>query len=343
MQDTMRQDGTSLRAVALGVVRRLMPTSKPSARAVDLSHSMSSTSGSVHTQTTEIMSRLKRARIELESSASAAMTLSPAIRALKRTELRLERPLRIAIVGEFNSGKSSLANLLARIESLPTAIVSSTRIPTLLYHAPQPQIWAVHIDGRRKRLRANRGALDQSIFRLEVGLPSPRLRAMQILDLPGLADPRFDASLADLVVHNVDAVLWCTVSTQAWKESERAVWEQISPRLQNRGLLVTTHCDHLRAMADKEKLLARLCDEAGPSFNAIVLLSTTEALAVMQRERDGPAKIAWEASGADALDAALDSLLQGVRQHRNETALEMVGRIAYQTLARLERSDAPAA
>jgi GTPase Era involved in 16S rRNA processing len=124
----------------------------------------------------------------------------------------------------------------------------------------------VHIDGRRKRLRANRGALDQSIFRLEVGLPSPRLRAMQILDLPGLADPRFDASLADLVLHNVDAVLWCTVSTQAWKESERAVWEQISPRLQNRGLLVTTHCDHLRAMADKEKLLSRLCDEAGPSF-----------------------------------------------------------------------------
>ena len=343
MQATVRQDGTSLKATALAIVRRLMPTSKPGARAGDRSHATSRRSASAHAQTGEILSRLKRARLELETSASAAMTLSPAIRALKRTELRLERPLRIAIAGEFNSGKYSLANLLARIESLPTAIVSSTRIPTLLYHAPQPQIWAVHLDGRRQRLRANRSVPERSIFRLEVGLPSPRLRAMQIVDLPGLADPGFDASLGDLVLHNVDAVLWCTVSTQAWKESERAAWQQISPRLQSRGLLVTTHCDLLRESTDKEKLLGRLGDEARPSFNAIVLLSTNEALAVMRQERDGPAKVAWEASGADALDTAVDSLLQGVRQHRNQTALQMVGRIASRALARLERSIAPGA
>jgi ABC-type dipeptide/oligopeptide/nickel transport system ATPase component len=290
-------------------------------------------------ETTEILGRLKHARVELERSASAAISLSPAIRALKRTELRLERPLRLGIVGEFNSGKSSLANLLAGIESLPTAILSSTRIPTLLYHTRRPQIWALHRDGRRVQLRANRTIQEQSIVRLEVGLPSPRLRAMQILDLPGLSDPRFDAPLTDPGLHNVDGVLWCTVSTQAWKESERAAWRRISPRLQSRGLLVTTHSDLLREISDKEKLLRRLHEEAAPLFDGIILLSTTDALAVMQK-RGSSAKIAWEASGADALDAAVGSLLQGVRQHRNEIALEVVARIAQQALARLERTEA---
>src|SRR6266571_623851 len=111
-----------LRASALAVVHKGAPVGGPSG-------SMSGMSGPVHAQTAEILAQLKQARMDLEVAASAAMTLSPAIRAIKRTELRLERPLRVAIVGEFNSGKSSLANLLARIESLPTAVISSTCIP----------------------------------------------------------------------------------------------------------------------------------------------------------------------------------------------------------------------
>ena len=265
------------------------------------------------------------------------MTLAPAIRAIRRTELRLERPLRIAIVGEFNSGKSSLTNLLARIESLPMAVISSTRFPTLLYQARKPEVWAVHLDGRRQSLRADRPLSGQSIFRLEVGLPSPRLRALQILDLPGLADPRFDASLADLTAHNVDAAIWCTVSTQAWKESEREAWEQLPMRLRNRGLLVTTHCDLLRSTIDREKLSSRLLFEAGPLFTGIVLMSTTQALATMGGEHAGSAAGIWEASGADALDMALEELLQGVRKQRNAAALEVTARIARHTLARLEK------
>jgi hypothetical protein len=303
---------------------------------------MSHLSGPAHAQTAEILAQLKRARIDLEGAASAGMTLAPAIRAIRRTELRLERPLRIAIVGEFNSGKSSLANLLARIESLPTAVVSSTCIPTLLYHARRPEIWAVHLDGRRESLHPGRAAPMQSIFRLEVGLPSPRLRAVQILDLPGLADPRFDASLADLARHNVDAVVWCTVSTQAWKESEREAWEQLPARLRGRGLLVATHCDLLRSVIDREKLLSRLRSEAGPSFTGIVLLSTAEALATLREEHEGSTAGIWEASGTEALDMLLDELLQSVRKQRNEAALEVTARIADHTLARLEKQAAPA-
>ena len=170
----------------------------------------------LHEATAKVVDRLKQARLRLERASSPELRLHPAIRALERTELRLERPLRIAMLGEINSGKSSLANLLAGIESLPTAVVSNTRIPTLLCYAREPEIWIAHWNGSRERLGGGDGLPRQSIFRIEVGLPSARLRAMQILDLPGISGLRSGGSDVDLSLHQIDAALWCTMSTQAW-------------------------------------------------------------------------------------------------------------------------------
>jgi len=241
------------------------------------------------------------------------------------------------MIGEFNSGKSSLANLLARIESLPTAVISNTRIPTLLYHAREAEIWVVHENGKRERLRTDRGTLPRSVLRLEVGLPSRRLRTMQILDLPGLADPRFHAPVVDIAVHDVHAVLWCTTSTQAWKESERIAWGQLPARLQARALLVSTHADLLHDARDADKLLRRLCSEGGTVFQDIILVSTLDALALVREQREGWAGDPWKATGADALEAALRKLLFNVREQRAQAALRMTSRIADRALSRLEK------
>jgi hypothetical protein len=289
----------------------------------------------VHEPTMTALHEMKRARDELERAGSAG-TLAPAIRALRRIELRLQRPLRIAVIGEFNSGKSTLTNLLVRIESLPTAVISNTCIPTLIYHAPTPEVFAVYHDRRRQRLRAaSRVTRPQDLFRLEVGLPAARLRAVEILDLPGLADARFDGSIADLASHAVDVALWCTLSTQAWKESERSTWEEIPTRLRSRGLLVATHRDLLHDAADVEKLLDRLRDEAGPWFRNVLPMSTVEALTVARDDHAGQASSVWETSGADAFETALDELLQSVRMQRLHAALEVTGRIAGRTLSRI--------
>jgi GTPase SAR1 family protein len=289
-----------------------------------------------HEPTIKALAEMRQARCELERAGSTGSVLAPAIRALRRIERRLERPLRIAVVGEFNSGKSTLTNLLVRIESLPTAIISNTCIPTLLYHAPEPEIFAIYDDRRRERLRASSRAQIKDIFRLEVGLPSKRLRAVQILDLPGLADARFDGSIADLVSHAVDIALWCTLCTQAWKESERAAWEEIPKRLRSRGLLVATHRDLLQGSSDVEKVLDRLRDEAGISFRDILPMSTVEALAVARQDHvEEAADEVWRASGADAFETALDELVGSVRMQRLNAALEVTARIAEHALSRI--------
>jgi hypothetical protein len=291
-----------------------------------------------HPLTGRIVAELKQARGRLERAVPSGSKLFPAIRALRRMERRLDRPLRLAICGEVNAGKSSLANLLGRIESLPTAAISNTRIPTLLYYADEPEIWAVpDASGRRVRLRADRKTLPQSVFRLDVGLPSPGLRAAQILDLPSLAGPRADPSQVDLAVHAVDAVLWCTVSTQAWKESERVAWSEMPARLRACGLLVATHADLLANARDCEKLLTRLRSECGSMFRDIIMVSTVNALALVRNDELVPPAAAWQASGAHALDAALSALLLSVRDRRAQAALGVTGRIAHRALSYIEK------
>ncbi len=286
-----------------------------------------------HPLTGRIVAELRQARGGLERAASRGSKLFPAIRALRRMEQRLDRPLRLAICGEVNSGKSSLANLLGRIESLPTAAISNTRFPTLLYYADEPEIWAVSHPGRRVQLRADRKTLPQSVFRLEVGLPSPGLRAAQVLDLPGLAGP----GDVDLAAHAVDAVLWCTVCTQAWKESERVAWGEMPARLRSRGLLVATHADLVANARDSEKLSTRLRGECGALFRDIVMVSTVNALALLRENERAPAEAEWQASGADALDAALSALLLSVRDRRAQSALGVTGRIAHRALSYIEK------
>ncbi len=292
----------------------------------------------LHEPTSRVVQHLRQARVRLERAASPELRLDPAIRALWRTELRLDRPLRLAVMGEINAGKSSLANLLAGIESLPTAVVSNTRIPTLLYYAREPEIWIVHHGGRRERLRSDRGLPQQSIFRIDVGLPSVRLRALQILDLPPLSDVRSGGPDVDLALHCVDAAIWCTMSTQAWKESERVAWSMLPPRLHRRGILVSTHCDLLREAADRYKLLARLREDVGTSFRSIILVSTLEALRVMGRDRQGLAAAAWLSSGAEPLGTELASLLSELREQRAAAALRMTSRVAQRALTRIDSS-----
>ncbi len=264
--------------------------------------------------------RLRRSRAELESNLAEFPQLASAVRALRRIEVRLERPLRVAIAGEFNSGKTSLANLLVGIDSLPTAVVSNTRFPTLLYYAATPEIYSVEPDGRRTLIVADRPACGLSPMRLEVGLPSTRLKTAELLDMPGLADPQFEGSPSDLAPHNVDAVIWCTVATQAWKESERRACGQLAPRLRGRSLLAVTHRDLLADDRDEAKLLARLRGVAGHIFRDIVMVSSV----------DDPQM------NMETLQQALEDLLEDVNEERIKAALQVISRIAKQTLSRVD-------
>ncbi|MGJ5175354.1 dynamin family protein [Bradyrhizobium oligotrophicum] len=218
------------------------------------------------------------------------------------------RPLlRFGLFGEFSSGKSSLANVLLGSEMLPTAVLASTRRPTIARFAQQLEIRAIREDGSRVELSHDTlDSLDrENISCIDIGLPSELLRSFELLDTAGFADPHHDTSQTLLVADEVDACVWCTLATQAWRESERKTWHSLPDHLRANSILVVTHIDNIVNGKDFRRLEARLQRETEGLFHTIVLLSAPDAM----RAR-GPGDVIvdpvlWASSGGGPLLAAI--------------------------------------
>lgn len=275
---------------------------------------------------------LLRARLELQKFAVASSVLAPAVKALRRIETSLARPLTIAIVGEFNSGKSTLANLLVGMQSLPTSVMANTSIPTLITYAESAAVFAVYRDGRRTTISSHSDFQRKAILRLEVGLPVAGLRNFQFLDMPGLADPRFGATVDDTLEHRPDALIWCTVASQAWKASERSAWLMFPQQLRARSLLVATFADNLTDATEQADVLDRLQKQAGHLFREITIVATLDAQRFLELTQEESETDPRHASGGPTILAEVDRLIDFTRRQRSARAREMTARIASHAL-----------
>src|SRR5262245_11236093 len=225
----------------------------------------------------------------------------------------------LALFGEFNGGKSSVINLLLGGDVLPTAALSTTRRPTYLRYAATPQFEAISADGRRKLITPDgvKTPTQEGVSHFEIGLPNKLLLDFVLLDTPGFADPSNDPQRTLDVLENVDICIWCTLATQAWRQSERQTWLNLPPRLRAHGILVATHIDTLAHAGEHERVRSRLEHEARDLFGDVVLLSVPDAM----RARQADGRIAdpelWRESGGKALAAALKRAAVEFRKSRD--------------------------
>lgn len=186
------------------------------------------------------------------------------------------RPQRIVVIGEFNSGKTSLVNALVGAPVLPASFTRHTAYPTVVGFAARPWLRA-EVAGRRRVTVAWNvidGAPAGHIRRLHVGMPLDRLRTLRAVDTPGFGLGDGDDEARTLrACRGADTVIWCTPAMQAWKASELRTWLALPRAARQRGVLAVTFMDALPSKADAGRLLARLAADAGPHFRRIVTFS----------------------------------------------------------------------
>ena len=288
----------------------------------------------------ELALRLAGLRRKLQRAVPASdKVVAATVRTLLRLELCLLKPYRIALMGEFNAGKSSIANLFIGTPMMPTRAVSNTRVPTVIRYAPAPALVAVRGDG--SSLTLHEGALPDvgAVTRLDVVLPLERLRVMEIVDLPGISDPWLQPQSLDVTRLGIDAAIWCTLATQAWKDSERIAWLGLPDEIRRHGLLIATNKDLLQG-DEQTRVLARLRSLAGALFQDIVMLATPQALSALDpRLTEADRTALGQASGGAALEGHMKAMLQSLARRRFEAIADAAERAARRALQRLQNAE----
>jgi hypothetical protein len=160
----------------------------------------------------------------------------------------LREPLRVAIAGPVNSGKSTLVNALLRQRVAPTDVSECTRVVAWYRYGVPERVEAVAPDGSRSRhALAEGGRLparvrqdgDPEIARLDVFLSNDALRDVVIIDTPGLASVHEEHSRATRDLLALDATSRVAVS-----QADAVVF-----LLGDAGISETTALETFRALA----------------------------------------------------------------------------------------------
>jgi Dynamin family len=230
----------------------------------------------------------------------------------------------LALLGEFSAGKSSVVNLLLGRDMLPTAVLSNTRRPTRVRYAPELKIEAISEAGEREPVSSDalKALVREDIGYLDIGTPNEFLRNVELLDTPGFADPFRSSERTLDAVKKADICIWCTLATQAWRQSERQIWLSLPARLRTNGILVVTHADTLAHRGEQRRVRTRLKREVNNLFADIVLLAVPDAMRALGADGQIADQDLWRISGGSVLMAAVQRAVIDCREGRGKNSLK---------------------
>lgn len=238
-----------------------------------------------------------------------------------------ERVFRVAIAGEFSTGKSTLINALLGKALLPTALEACTAVVTRIRRAEADEEPGVLVTFSRSGTRrvaeeALRSSLtfqgqagDDLPVEAEVLLPAGTFldHGIEIVDTPGVNDPEARGEQVTLgFLPKADAIIFVTHAARAFKESEiDFLRDRVGDQDRGRVLFVVNACDLIEEDEDREDLRERahqLLHEKYGRFQTH-LLSARDGLAAREKnDAQG-----WDLSGLFSLSEQLNQLLVNER------------------------------
>ncbi len=247
---------------------------------------------------------------------------------LEALAVERERPLYVAILGEFNAGKSTFINALLSTDVAPTGIRPTTATLHWVAWARDPFARVVvrggpdrvvmHEDLKRTldAIRAD----GEAVERVFIYAPVERLKRIEILDTPGFNAPdTTHGEEARRGIEEAHVALWLLDATAPLKESERQVIEEVAAAGVPIQVLVNK-CDRLsesdlaEVMSYVQQALARTgIVSLGPA------MAMSAQLALQGRLGGDPALLAR--SGWERVEALLAERIVNVADGLRETAL----------------------
>lgn len=224
-----------------------------------------------------------------------------------RPEPQAARRPRLAFMGEFSAGKSTLTNLLIGSKPLPMK-VTATQLPPVWLTYGEEGAHREDLDGELTPLDMNdlSDVVPEETRCIRISIKAEILELCDLIDMPGISDPNMSPDLWQPVADQADLVVWCTHATQAWRQSEAAFWASLNSDIYNKSLLLLTRFDKLLNAHDRSRVLQRVRRETEGLFADCFPVSLTMAAAA------GDDPDLWEESGAEPFMTRLVQLLHRV-------------------------------
>lgn len=214
------------------------------------------------------------------------------------------RKPRLAIMGEFSSGKSTLCNVLLGARPLLEKVTATQLPPVWLSYGSAPA-YVEELDGIRRPLDlADLAKVPlEGTEHVRIYMKSDMLKYCDLIDMPGISDPSMSPEVWERMAHLADGVLWCTHATQAWRQSEAGVWSGFPEALRANSLLLVTRFDKIIGDNDRMRVLKRVASETRGLFGGFFPISLTQAMAAGEDQEK------WVTSGGYAFTNALFDLV----------------------------------
>ena len=229
---------------------------------------------------------------------------------------RMDAPLSLAIVGEFNAGKSTMVNALIGEDVLPMGVLPTTAHTGILRFGPRRAARINYIDGRRVEVGFDEAKTlmktdAEDIDRLEFIYPHPTLRIVEYWDTPGFnAVNERHEEVASEALSQAEAILWVMDASQVLSQTEFELIDAV-PDGNERLVVVINKIDRLGDPASRkdavEELAGYVDDHIGDQIAGCFPISALQA----------------QKGGEEATDSGFDAF----KTFLDERILQRAGRI----------------
>jgi len=200
---------------------------------------------------------------------------------------RLYEPMRVAIVGQFSSGKSTFLNAILSKNILPTGIIPVTSKINYIKYGKDIRLAVSFKNGSEQfydigsisTFTDSRSNSDtSSIDYLTLYYPLDLLKDITFVDTPGLnSTSDDDTQITKKILNNVDCIIWLTSAGNAAQKTEKDVVKDIIENYSAKSLCIINQKDQLD-VTDLADVVSHVNEQFGQYFSKIEAISAKQAL-----------------------------------------------------------------
>lgn len=242
----------------------------------------------------------------------------------------IDEPMKVAVIGQFSSGKSTFLNSLLGQNILPSGI---TPITAKICHIAYGADYSLEITYKNGNVATKpltfinevSEADNTKIAFYKLYAPLALLKSINFLDTPGFNSlNQSDTDTTNKVLESVDGIIWLTLIDNVGKQSEKEIINSHIKRYANKSLCVLNQKDRLKGEQEVMDSLSYAKKAFSGLFEDVVAISAKNALLA--------ASLPADEANTLRVDSNIESVLEFLKTHISKGATEAKRHTFYKQL-----------